>query len=110
MSGKEKPKTLKQMKSEIRQKLETDNNWLIRGLLAIYDYQTQDEQDAQNTHHHNGVGFNGRDANFLSSLAEQCKAGRELSEKQIKYCRKSMLKYSGQLARMAKTKTENEYA
>src|SRR5580765_2812852 len=56
---------------EIKAKLQTSDKWLIRGLLAIYAKQTADERASENTTHQNGVGFNGTDANILSSFAKQ---------------------------------------
>jgi hypothetical protein len=96
----------------IREKLETNDKWLARGIVAIYAKQTADEKLSKLTKHSNGVGFNGRDAEFLSSLASQImtwegtpKAERKwrqpLSEKQVNAARRKMLKYAGQLARIA---------
>lgn len=88
-------------KEEIRFKLETNNIWLFRGLLAIYMKQTQDEKIDAITKHENGVGFGGADANILSSFARQYSSNGFLTAKQIDLCRKKMLKYAGQLAKIA---------
>jgi hypothetical protein len=90
--------------ASIKEKLKTDDRWLIRGLLAIYACQTASEQASGQTDEHNGIGFNGVDAYILTSFAEQAKAGRRLSSKQIMIARKKMLKYAGQLSRIAKSK------
>lgn len=95
------PAPKKWKKEEIRFRLETNNDWLIRGLLAIYDRQTQDEKSSEITVHENGIGFNGVDANLLSSYARYYREEGWLSKKQIEYARKKMLKYAGQLARIA---------
>ena len=93
-------------KANVRAKLETDMRWLTRGLLAIFAHQTASEQNSESTEEDNGVGFSGADAYFLSSVAKQLLAGRTtMSEKQTVYVRKKMLKYAGQLARIA---NENE--
>ena len=97
-------KTKTWTKSEIKDKLETDTHWLVRGILAIHRCQTEDEQNSKNTKHRNGVGFGKPDARFLSSLAEWLKKGGNLTEKQITAARYCMLKYAGQLARIANTK------
>jgi hypothetical protein len=97
---------------EIRNKLETNDRWLLRGILAIYARQTADEKSSNTTKHTNGVGFNGRDAAILSSFAKQIrvwqvteprdrKYSRPLSPKQFAAARKMMPKYAGQLARIA---------
>lgn len=88
-------------REEIDTMLKTSNKALLRGILAIYDYQTTDEKAIQETKDHNGVGFSGVDGNFMSSLAEQILGGRNLSEKQLAIARNKMLKYSGQLVRIA---------
>ena len=91
---------------QIRAKLDESNRWLQRGLLRIYAEQTQDEQATGTTHASNGVGFNGVDADILSSFAEQLikrdwPIGRDLSEKQIALLRKKLSKYAKQLAMFA---------
>ena len=96
----------------IREKLQTNDKWLVRGILAIYARQTADEKQSEQTSHHNGVGFNGTDANILSSFAKQILAWEAtpeaerryptpLSPKQIALARRKMLKYAGQLAKIA---------
>ena len=88
-------------KEEIRTLLEKNDKMVSRSVVKLYEYQTAAEQDAGETHEHNGVGFNGRDAGFLTSIAQQIMAGRLLSEKQLSAARKSILKYAGQLTRIA---------
>lgn len=89
------------LKSDIAEKLATNDQWLIRGIIAIYKLQTEEEQSCEETLENNGVGFNGVDGPFLSSLAEQINKGRSLSVKQIAAARKSMKKYAGQLTKIA---------
>lgn len=88
----------------VRTKLMSDDAWLVRGLLAIFARQTEDEREAGSTTHHNGVGFNGVDAPFCTSLAEQFKVRGSLSPKQIAALRKIMPKYAAQLAAIANAK------
>lgn len=99
-------------KQEIRLALENNNAWIIRGISAIYAYQTASEQDAQQTEDRNDVGFNSADSEILSSFAEQITAWNNtpardrrydspLSPKQIQLARRRMKKYAGQLARIA---------
>lgn len=93
------------LKAYITGQLQVSNAWLRKAVLAIYERQTLDEKQTAATKHHNGVGFNGTDAAFLSSIAEQIKAGRRsLSEKQLNYTRSKMFKYAGQLARIVREK------
>jgi hypothetical protein len=88
----------------VRTKLLTDDAWLVRGLLAVFALQTEDERVEGNTTHQNGVGFNGVDAPFCTSLVEQFRSRGSLSPKQIAALRKIMPKYSGQLASLANRK------
>lgn len=85
----------------IVERLEKSVKWLYKAVVAIYNGQTQDEKVAKTTSHDNGIGFNGVDAEILSSFAEQIKARGFLTPKQIEIARKKMRKYAGQLARIA---------
>ena len=91
-------------KDEIRDKIKTDTRWLLRAVSAIYQKQTDDEQSSRVTSHVNNVGFNGVDAEFLSQAAERYNAGWTFSEKYIAAIRRGMLKYSGQLTKIANGK------
>jgi len=86
---------------EIRGRLSESTAWLERGILAVYERQTAAEKAAKVTRDSNGIGFSAFDAEFLSSLAEWLRSGRHLTEKQAAHGRRKMLKYSGQLARIA---------
>lgn len=97
-------------KEEIQTLINTNDQAVIRGLLAIYNRQTADEKQSEDTKHVNGIGFNGCDARFGSNLAEQIlewenapvkKFPKPLSPGQIKAGRKMIYKYCGQLTRIA---------
>lgn len=92
---------VKWTKETIRKRLATDDMWLIRGLLAIYRHQTDSEQNAGMTKEENGVGFNGVDSAILSDMAKQYLNRNFLTPRQIAIVRDKMLKYSGQLAKIA---------
>ena len=85
----------------IKEMLNTNDKWLCRGIIAIYNKQTADEKEAETTKHSNGVGFSGCDAEILSSFAKQLLAGRSLSNKQREISRKKIVKYAKQLATIA---------
>lgn len=85
----------------LRAQLGTIKEQAIKGLLRIYEYQTEDEQQCGAVTHYNGVGFTGMDAEFLTSLAQQYQQKGYLSDKQLSYLFKKMPKYSGQLAEQA---------
>lgn len=91
-------------KDEIREMLMVSDKAVARGLVMIYSLQTDSERNESMTVEHNGVGFSGVDAEFLSSLAKQVLAKGGLSEKQLFYARKKMFKYAGQLTKIANGK------
>ncbi len=93
-------KTKKDKVAFIREMVATNPAWAVRGLLRIYDYQTEAEQSVGETTEDNGVGFSGADAHILSSLADQIKAGRQMSVKQMAIIYKKMPRYSGQLVKI----------
>lgn len=93
------------------------NTACVSGLIELYHRQTADEKDASTTVHENGMGFNGADAYFLSSLAAQAIERRraraagevpahwtDLSPKQLACLRKNIAKYVGQLVDIAEEK------
>ena len=89
----------------IRKKLATDTKWATRGLLVIYNRQTEDEQRVDETKHHNNIGFTGYDAPLLSSFAKQYMQRKWLSFKQVTILKKRISKYCQQIYELSdKTK------
>ena len=86
---------------EIRNKVQTNRKWATRAIVALYTFQTDSEKHMRQTLKNNNVGFNGIDAELLSSFAEQILAGRTLSDKQIAIAYRKLGKYSKQLHRIA---------
>ena len=84
-------------KKSVRELIETNDKAVIRGITLLYSFQTLEEQYNEETREHNGQGFSGVDAKFLSSLAKQIEDGKILSQKQIEAARKRMVHYSGQI-------------
>ena len=93
-------------KEDIRELLLTDDKAVARGVVAIYNLQTEDEQNVGETSVKNGVGFNGVDANFMSSIAQFYMRRNFLSPKQVEFARKKLLKYSNQLTMIANAKLQ----
>jgi hypothetical protein len=87
----------KRVVSEWKDKLATNGLWAVRGLLAVYKYQTEAEKAAGTVTDDNGVGFAGTDGEFLTSLAKQYQARGWLSSKQMVFLHKKMPKYAKQL-------------
>jgi len=101
----------------IQENMMKSQKWLERGILAIFARQTADEQNSENTTHDNRRGFNGSDAQFLSSLAKQILKRRNnkitakfdvyrgsLSTKQTMTARRCMMKYARQLMLVVREK------
>lgn len=91
-------------KDTVRAELLAKDNWVERGVVAIFKKQTEDEQRVEQTNRDNGVGFTGVDAHLLSSFAKQLLRGRRLSDNQLRWARRKMLKYAKQLAKIANGK------
>ena len=89
------------VKEDIRTLLETNDRAVLKGVVAIYKLQTEDEKAAATTSHENGVGFNGFDAEIMTSFAQQILKRGFLSIKQKTIARKKILKYAGQLTKIA---------
>jgi hypothetical protein len=94
--------TKKRIKVYVQTKLATDGVWATKALVRIFnENQTSDEQNSEVTIHNNSRGFNGTDANFLSSLAKQFISKGYLSEKQMLYVHKKIKKYWKQVVDMS---------
>ncbi len=85
--------------SEIRYKLETDDYWLCRGLVAVYRFHQYDA--TMPSTHRTGVSFTPLDARDWMPLAELCIQGKALTPLQLRVARPKMLKYAGKLAYIA---------
>jgi len=85
--------------------LETNTKAVERGIVRIYERQTEDEQQSDNTKHSNSRGFNAADAKYGSYLARWVIGGRHLSGKHLAKAREMTIRYSGQLADLANQKS-----
>lgn len=92
--------TLSEKKAKILSILESDRA-VSKGLVAIYQRQTTDEQSSETTVHANGRGFSGADAEFGSSLAKKVLKGWRLSPEQVHYGRRMLGHYWKQLIEVA---------
>ncbi len=73
-----------------------------RGLLRIYERQTADEQQEGSTKYNNNVGYNAADSRIMTELAVCLIRYKKLFPNQIQTARRILLKYSGQLLKVAK--------
>lgn len=88
-------------KDEIRKNLLNDDRWVERGVLAIFERQTTEEQNIGETVIANGVGYSGAHASVMSYYANWLSAGRHLTGKHLEKARKFIVHYTGQLTRIA---------
>jgi len=86
---------------EIKVLIQTNDTVLYGALKKLYAEQTADEQNDGRTKHYNGVGFNGADSKFLSSVSEFLIKRGFLTDKQKYVTRKKLVKYNKQLTKLA---------
>ncbi len=84
-------------KDRIQTLIEDKDIAVYTAMMRIYDKQTADEQNYQQTYLWNSVGFSGPDSNIMSSFAESYKKYGKLTPKQMAIARKKMKKYWKQL-------------
>ena len=89
--------TKKAKRDFVKTKLGTSKVWAQKALLKIYEFQTQEEKQEENTKDINGIGFTGVDGEILSSFAKQLQVRKTLSEKQMTLLFKKMPKYWNQI-------------
>jgi len=78
---------------------------LKRAAKMIWQYQTHREQESATTIEHNGIGYNGYDADFASRLIHW---RGTLPVKMAFSARKMLRKYARQLARISLRKETNQ--
>lgn len=93
--------TIAMQKKFLRGKLASNKTWALKALVKIYENQTEEEKNVENTITSNGVGFNGTDGTFLTSLAKQFIKKGSLSDKQMIYVFKKIVKYWNQILRIS---------
>ena len=88
-------------RTEIETLINTSDRAVERAMVAIWKRQTEDEQVAETTRHHNGIGFAAWSARSGSYYAQWVQLGRTLSGKHLDKARKIALHHAGQLTRIA---------
>lgn len=111
-----RPPTFKATEALIRERLMSDDRWLERALVALWERQTADEQAVQGTTHLNHRGLSAFHAcGFLGKMCQEAARrsaegqpyGACLTWKQRAAARKcGIARYAGQLARIALGKAE----
>ena len=93
--------TKKAIEAFVKSKLANDDKWAARALVRIYDMQTPAEKTMLETNEENNVGFNGYDANLLSSFAKQYIDRKFLSVRQMEIVKQRIPKYWKQIIAIA---------
>jgi hypothetical protein len=91
-------------KEVIKENLSTNPKWIERGVVVLYQRQTEDEKRSGNTIVDNKMGFNGSDSRYLSYCAKWVMSGNTLNEKHLKKCGKMLPKYWKQIMDIIKSK------
>jgi hypothetical protein len=86
---------------EIKNLLETDDQFVCRAIVKIFEKQTEDEKASDMTDCNNGVGFNGTDAFIMSQYAKFFMEKKYLTPKQLAIAKRKIMKYAKQLTRIA---------
>lgn len=89
--------TKKEKIAFVRKMITTNAVWSQRALLKIFENQTKEEQNSGETVVENGVGFNGIDANILTSFAKSLMQYNHLTDKQMNCLYKMIGKYAKQV-------------
>lgn len=84
-------------KEFIQHQLTTNPKWIERGLIVLYNRQTIDEQQSEQTTYQNGRGFNGTDVKYLSYCSRWILRGNHLNEKHLTKCGGKLKKYWKQI-------------
>jgi len=106
---------------QIKSKFKTSDQWLMVGMLTIFNNQTDAEKNNAQTKEDNGIGFNGPDSRTLTKCCSwllqkvSMEELRSLPNARLDTfftadwardaVRTKMSKYAGQLARIANEKT-----
>lgn len=84
-------------RQEITDLVKKDERYTVAALLAINNFQTEDEQMVEGTIYQNGRGFNGADAPFFTDLVRYYRERGYLTPNMINSIRRHLPKYFGQL-------------
>lgn len=101
-------KTKKERIEKIRALLRENDKAVMRGIVAIYKRQTDEEQSSEITREHNGIGFGAFDAQFMTSLAKQILSKGFLTQTQMAVGRNKIIRYARQLASIAEEREQKD--
>ena len=82
-------------------KIQQDNRWLERAILALYKLQTEDEKRTNDAKVFNRVGFSAAHASSLSRNAKWILSGKHLDGFHLEKARRYTAHYVRQLTEIA---------
>lgn len=85
----------------IRELLNTNETAVVRALKSLWEYQTDSEQIIGDAIEENKVGFNKPDSFTAKKLLNRLERGIRLTEWEKVKLKNMMMKYAGQLMRIA---------
>jgi hypothetical protein len=83
-----RPKVTDWTEEQVASRLATDNDWLERALVMLYQRQTEVERNINETLDSNQCGFQRADVLRFSVLARKIQNGVHLSDTEIAYTRR----------------------
>ncbi len=95
---------------EIKNLLLTNNLFICKATVKIFEKQTEDEQQTDGTSYSNGIGFNGVDAFIMSRFAKFYMEKGYLTTKQLAIAKRKIQKYAKQLTSIANVNVNAEYS
>lgn len=87
--------------NSIKKLLDENEKAVIRALHSIWEYQTDSEQIIGDAIEQNGIGFNKPDSFTAKKLIQKLEKGIKLTEWEHLHLKRMMIKYVGQLTRIA---------
>lgn len=86
---------------QVKHKLSTDDRWVERAIVVLFERQTQAEKASRTTLVNNQQGFNAFDAKTGSYMANWILSGNKLSGRYLTRARTMVQKYAIQLTGIA---------
>jgi hypothetical protein len=93
-------------KESIQALLQNRDEAVYKGLIAIFERQTEGERRGGTTQEHNGVGFSRFDAPFLTDMVRSYRIYGRLTPKQLAVTRNKIKRYWRQLVEIANERAE----
>ncbi len=88
----------------IKELINKSNLAVERGILAIFNRQTEDEKQIEDTRYYNRIGFSGAHVKIGTYMAKWILSGKHLNGPWIEKGRKMIQHYAKQLAEIANTR------